>query len=79
MLASNDSSIMMLGVTFQRRLDGSFDGNARFASLSHRHGFVSWRHLQTLALFCIRTPEAVGDTRSSAPMRLVLSNSGCDF
>ena len=40
MLASNDSSIMMLGVTFQRRLDGSFDGNARFASLSHRHGFV---------------------------------------
>ena len=40
MLASNDSSIMMLGVTFQRRLDGSFDGNARFDSLSHRHGFV---------------------------------------
>ena len=40
MFASNDSSIMMLGVTFQRRLDGSFDGNARFASLSHRHGFV---------------------------------------
>ena len=79
MLASNDSSIMMLGVTFQRRLDGSFHGDARFASLSHSHGFVSRRHLQTLVLFFIRTPEAFGDTRSSAPMRLALSNSGCDF
>ena len=28
------------GVTFQWRLDGSFDGNARFASLFHRYGFM---------------------------------------